>query len=116
PAGPVTLKMQIKPGDQMGASVTVIGHDVTMRLHDATTGAHYSVTRKISAVDTSSAEWIVEAPSSCFSETACVTLPLSDFGTVSFSSATTTLGNHTGAAGDPEWSHVALELRQGADA
>ena len=116
PAGPVALKLAVHPGDAVGASVTVIGHAITLRLRDTTTGARYSVTRHATAVDTSSAEWILEAPSSCFSESACSTLPLSNFGTVSFASATATLATHTGGPDDTAWSHVALEMREGAPA
>jgi hypothetical protein len=43
-----------------------------------------------SAVDVRSAEWIVEAPSGCSADNSCRTLPLADFGTVSFSGARAT--------------------------
>jgi hypothetical protein len=116
PAAPITLAMKTTPGDQMTASVTVRDHDVTLRLRDLTSGARYSVTRVASAVDDTSAEWITEAPSSCSSQSSCQTLPLSDFGTVSFSSATVRAGSHTGPISDPDWSQIDLELRQGPSA
>ena len=114
PAGPIALRLRTHPGDHMTASVTVIGQDATLRLRDMTAGTRYSVTRHVSSVDTSSAEWIIEAPSSCFTTSACQTLPLSDFGTVSFSSATATEGAQTAPADSPSWSDVGLELRQGS--
>lgn len=116
PAGPVTLKMHTAPGDVMSASVSVKAHAVTLRLRNLTTGAHFSLTRKVSAVDTSSAEWIVEAPSTCFNERACRTLPLSDFGSVAFSSATAKLGSYTAPIDSAAWSTVELELREGGAA
>lgn len=114
PAAPVTLKIATSPGDQITASVTVHGHDVTMRLRNLTTDARYSVTRRLSAIDTSSADWIVEAPSTCYTERNCNALPLSDFGIVSFSGATATVGSRTAPVASPGWPDVALELRQGA--
>ncbi len=113
PAGPVALKLKTNPGDHMIASTTVIGRDATLRLNDLTAGTRYSVTRRVASIDTSSAEWIIEAPSSCFTTSACQTLPLSDFGTVSFSSATATVGAQTAPADSPSWAEVGLELRQG---
>jgi Peptidase A4 family len=114
PAGPVKVALKVHPGDTMTASVTVRGRDVTLRLRDLTTGARYSATRKVSSVDTSSAEWIVEAPSVCSATGVCGPLALTDFGTVAFSLATATAAAHTGPADDPAWSAGALELRQNA--
>jgi hypothetical protein len=114
PAGPVELKLELRAGDEMSASVTVRSHDVTLRIRDLSTGARFSTTRRVSRVDVSSAEWIVEAPSVCLTADACATLALTDFGSVSFASATATAAGHTGAIEDPDWSATALELRQGA--
>jgi hypothetical protein len=113
PSAPVGIALRAGPGDEMTGSVTVRGHDVTMRLRDLTKGTHYSTTRKVSHVDTSSADWILEAPSSCEGES-CETLPLSDFGTASFLATSATSASHTGPIQDPHWSAVGLELRQGA--
>ena len=52
--------------------------------------------------DTSSAEWIAEAPSACDGSGSCQPLPLSDFGTVQFTGATATAGGHTGTISDSE--------------
>ncbi len=114
PAAPVTLSVKVAPGDEMVASVTVGGRDVTLRLRDLTSGARYSLTRPATTLDASSAEWILEAPSTCLTEGSCETLPLSDFDSVSFASATATLGTRTAGVASPYWSDVALELRQGS--
>jgi Peptidase A4 family len=113
PAGPVNIPISVHAGDEMTASVTVRGDHVTMRLRDLTTGTHYSITRHASQIDISSADWILEAPSSCSGES-CQTLPLADFGGVSFTAATATSGSHTGPVEDPLWSSEQIELRQGA--
>lgn len=114
PAAPVNLTMKAHPGDEMSASVTVKGHDVTLRIRDLTTGGRFTITKRASSVDRSSAEWIVEAPSVCVSSDSCQPLALTDFGDVLFSSATATARSHTGAISDPDWSSTALELQQRA--
>lgn len=116
PRAPVDLELKVRPGDHLAASVTVHGRDVALHMTDLSTGARSYTTRHMSAPETSSAEWIVEAPSICFGSNACSTLALTDFGTVTFTSATATGGGHTGTIGDPRWSTSELELRQGADA
>ena len=70
-----------------------------------------SRTVRVSALDTSSAEWIVEAPSECFAENHCRALPLADFGTVAFTSATATLGARTATIDSGAWSTTSLELQ-----
>jgi hypothetical protein len=116
PAAPVQLKLKIRQGDRLVASVTRSGHAVTLRIRNLTTGARFSATRHVSKIDASSAEWIAEAPSVCVTASACETLPLTDFGTVQFSSATVTSEAHTGTVLDPAWSALALELQQGPSA
>jgi Peptidase A4 family len=114
PATPVDLKLKVRPGDQVAASVTVAGHGVTMRIRDLSTGASFASTRRMSDPDVSSAEWIVEAPSVCLGTNSCATLALTNFGTVTFSSASASAGRRTGPIDDPDWSATELELRQGA--
>jgi len=63
----------------------------TLSLTDVTTGASYSIQQKLAGTQNSSAEWIAEAPSSGYG-----TLPLSNFGTVSFSNASATINGVTG--------------------
>ena len=113
PAAPVRIGMRVHAGEVVAASVTVRGHDVTFRLRDLDTGARYATTRRVRFLDTSSADWILEAPSSC-DASSCRTLPLANFGTMSFLSATATRGSRTGPVEDPLWSAVAIEMRQGA--
>ncbi len=111
PAGPVAVPLQARPGDMVAASVTVRGRDATLRIRDLTTGARFSHTQRVASIDASSADWIVEAPSLCFTH-GCRTLPLANFGTAAFTSATATAQGHTGAVADALWSSGPLELRQ----
>lgn len=110
PSAPVQLKLAIHPGDHIAASVTVSGTNVTVSLSDQTTGASYTNTLQMSNPDTSSAEWIAEAPSTSDGQGGLQPLPLADFGTANFSSATATAGGHTGPISDPSWTDESVSL------
>lgn len=99
PAAPVQLRLPVHPGDRLSASVAVRDGEVVMQVKNLTTRGEKTVLRRMYAPqpDLSSAEWIVEAPSACTSASVCRTLPLTDFGTTSFTqaSATTAQGLRT---------------------
>lgn len=114
PAGPVSVALKVQPEDKLSASVTVRASHVTLRIRNLSTGRRFSTTKRVSKIDASSAEWIVEAPSVCLTTSSCATLPLADFGTTLFSSATATARGHTGTIADADWSTSALELQQDA--
>jgi hypothetical protein len=110
PAGPVTTKLTIAPGDRISTSVTVRGAYVTMSLIDDTTGARVLKRLHFPHADTTSAEWIAEAPSDC-AGSSCRALPLTDFGSVNFTDASTRIANgHTGTITDPAWATQAIAL------
>jgi hypothetical protein len=79
----------VHPGDLIAASVTAAGGRVTVAIGDLT--SHNTFQRTVSptgGLDTSSAEWILEAPSECILGTsACQTLPLANFGHARFTTA-----------------------------
>jgi hypothetical protein len=112
PSPPVKVNMAVHPGDHITGKVTVDGTNVTMSLSDSTTGGSYDKTFQMSNPDTSSAEWIAEAPSTCSGDlSSCTPLPLADFGTVQFSGASaTTTDGHTGTISDSDWSTAAVTL------
>jgi hypothetical protein len=113
PRGTVTVKLTIAPGDGIKASVSVARKRVTMIVRDLTTGKHVKSVRYASNVDTSSAEWIVEAPSECSGNSNnCSSLPLSDFGSITFSNAGARLRNHhRGTIASGLWSAKPIVLR-----
>jgi len=88
PAPSRPIQMTVGAGDQITATVTVVGKKVTLAISDKT--RHESFTKTITdhTIDVSSAEWITEAPSECNNANQCQTLPLTDFGSVQFSGAT----------------------------
>jgi hypothetical protein len=113
PAASQTVRIPLGAGDRVRASVSVSGRNVTLTLDNLT--RHRRFTRRLhtSAVDTTSAEWILEAPSVC-SGSACQTLPLADFGSTGFTAAraTTTTG-HVGTIDDRRWRTTKIILAEG---
>jgi len=79
--------MTVWPGDLIHASVTVVGHRVTLALSDRIRRRSFAKIVSVSAIDDTSAEWILEAPSECFANNQCRTLPLADFGSAHFADA-----------------------------
>jgi hypothetical protein len=95
PAPPRTIPMKIATGDVITSTVQVVGNQVTLKLVDATRQKTFTKTITDHSIDTTSAEWIAEAPSNCDSSGNCATLPLANFGTATFANASATLA--TGA-------------------
>jgi hypothetical protein len=111
PAASRPIRMLVRPGDSIAATVTVTGHRTQLSLWDATRHRAFHKTLGPSVVDVSSAEWILEAPSACDSATSCHTLPLANFGTATFSlaSAQSTTG-HAGTIADSTWGATKIRL------
>ncbi len=110
PAASKTIRMQVRPGDTLRATVTVIGNKVKLALRDLTRRHSFAKTLHASRVDVSSAEWILETPSVC-NGSLCKVLPLADFGraTITSASATTTRGIK-GRISDRAWKTTKITL------
>jgi hypothetical protein len=106
------LGLRVRPGDEIAASVRSAGGAVAVSIEDQTTHQSFSKTFHPSAVDVTSAEWILEAPSACiFGSSACQTLPLTDFGQAMFRSARAqTIAGHRGTISDSSWRHTRIDL------
>jgi hypothetical protein len=91
--------------------VTVNGTNVTISLSDKTTGQSVTKALTMSNPDTSSAEWIAEAPSAQSSDGSLQQLPLADFGNVTFTNASATADGHSGGIGDPNWTVQQVDLQ-----
>jgi hypothetical protein len=115
PAPSRRIRMTVRPGDRLRASVYVTGDEVRLQLVDLT--SHRSFTRTVadSTLDLTSAEWIVEAPSECAGSYACQTLPLADFGsaTITGARAVTTKG-YAGSIVSRKWVTTRITLASGA--
>ena len=96
--------LAVSPGDSISASVVYGGGTFTLTLNDNTTGKSFSVQQSGSSLQRSSAEWIVEAPSSGG------VLPLANFGSVTFTSATATINGVTGPINDSAWKPLAIDM------
>jgi hypothetical protein len=93
PSGSYNISMTVKPNDAMTASVTYQGsNSFLLSIADTTEGETFSKAFSMSGAARSSAEWIVEAPSSYSG-----VLPLSNFGSVTFTNAYATVNGTTGA-------------------
>ena len=111
PAASHTTRLIVRPGDRIRASVAVSGRRVQLVLSDLTRKRSFTKTVRASVLDTSSAEWILEAPSVCTTFASCTTLPLADFSSATFglASATSTTG-HTGLIRDRRWGVSEISL------
>jgi hypothetical protein len=116
PAAQVKLNLAIHPGDHMSASVAVSGSNVTVSLSDQTTGQSYTKTLQMSNPDSSTAEWIAEAPSESDGQGDFQPLPLANFGTVGFTNSSATAEGHTGTISDSSWSAQPVALDQSSAA
>jgi hypothetical protein len=110
PAPETKLNLAVHPGDHMTGKVSVSGTAVTISLSDETTGQSVTKQLQMSNPDTSSAEWIAEAPSAQSEGGSYQVLPLADFGKVTFTSASATSDGHTGTISDPNWSVQQVQL------
>jgi hypothetical protein len=112
PAAPHTLKLVVEPGDAITASVTFgKKKKLTVLIRDLTRGTKFSKVVKVSSPDRSSAEWIAEAPSACFGNGSCRTLPLTNFGSMTFTNASATANGHRGSISDLAWTTTSFELQ-----
>lgn len=112
PAPSMPVRLAVRPGDAMQAAVSIRGKSVTMTLNDVTQGEGFSKTVRASALDLSSAEWIVEAPSECIGANSCQTLPLANFGSAMFSSASAqSSSGRAGGISSPGWQTTKINLR-----
>jgi hypothetical protein len=111
PSASHAVKVAVSPGDRVRAGVTVSGSEVTVTLADLT--RHRSFTKRLhpATVDTTSAEWILEAPSVCSGSWSCHTLPLADFGSTGFTAAAaTTTAGHRGTIENRTWTTTKISL------
>jgi Peptidase A4 family len=117
PAPTRRIRLTVQPGDTMHASVTVTGHQVVVELDDLTSNQRFRKTLHTAAIDVSSAEWILEAPSECVGQFTCQALPLADFGSVPFTSALAVAADGTtGAIASPAWARTKIKLTPGSQA
>jgi hypothetical protein len=116
PEPSVTIKsMKIAPGDLITASVLVTGNEVLMQVKNRTRKSVFTKRVTVARPDLSSAEWIAEAPLECFSDGNCRSVPLANFGSVTFTKVAALatipgLGDQGGTISSPLWRAVPIRL------
>lgn len=90
PKSTVTVNLAVHPGDSITGTVTYTSGSFTLSLKDNTTGATFSTVQASKKAKRTSVEWIVEGPSNGL---------LSDFGSLSFGSASATINGQTASLG-----------------
>ncbi len=103
------LKLEIRSGDRISASIAVVGRAYHMVVENLTTGIAEDTTERSPGARRLTAEWVVEAPTvDCPNN--CRVAPLPSFGTVSFSAARAIVAGVSGPIGDGRWTRVRLDL------
>jgi hypothetical protein len=114
-----SARLRVHPGDRIAASVTVNGRRVRLRLSNRTTSRAFTRVLRADAIDLTSAEWIVEAPSACPGTSAdegCRIMPLADFGTTRITEArVVTTDGRSGTIDDDAWDVEQIHLRSHDD-
>lgn len=111
PAPPGTVPLTVGPGDLIRGTVSASRRRVTITLQDVTRHRTFQKGFSASRLDTSAAEWIVEAPSECTNAGQCETLPLADFGRASFEAARATSRQaRSGPVASPLWNTTEITL------
>jgi hypothetical protein len=111
PAAEVRVPMKVRAGDRVTAAVLINGSNVTMSIKNVTRRTRFSTTVTVpQPLDVSSAEWIAEAPTACTSSGVCEVVPLTNFGSVTFSRAAATANRVSGTITNSAWLATPLQL------
>lgn len=99
------ISLAVKAGDTISAEVKYQANgSYQLKLVNQTTSQSFTTTQKNVKAHRSSAEWIMEAPSSGG------VLPLSNFGTIQFSNSQATINNVTGGINDGAWQNDPITM------
>ena len=109
PAAPVDIPIAVSPGDLVSARLSLRQRIVRVELRNRSTGASFATTVTAASLETASAEWIAEAPATCFTRD-CTPLPLADFARVVFTRARASAGPLRGSIDARRWTTSAVEM------
>jgi hypothetical protein len=111
PAGSVQIaSFPVQVGDSISAEVAVSGTSFTLTL-TSSRGGSFTTTQDSPTAAKSSAEWVAEAPSSCF--VSCSVLPLANFGTVNFSGSYATTTGVSSPISASSYDKIVMETNHG---
>jgi hypothetical protein len=103
PSAVVTINLSIHPGDQISASVKYVNGKFDLTIEDLSDPAGkntFTIDKAAPAALRASAEWIEEDPLASYTQL----LPLSNFGSVTFTNAQATIKGVTGPINNSSWS------------
>jgi hypothetical protein len=110
PKPSIDLPQKVMPGNVITTTVTIVSPTrVVLVIVNHT--RHWKVTKDLSTEnpDTTSAEWIAEAPSLCNRNT-CSILPLANFGSMSFAKLSAVGDGISGTVADTAWTVEPIDL------
>lgn len=110
PANPVDIPVAIRPGDLVSVQLSIRATTVDLKLQNRSTGASFATRLKASAVETTSAEWIAEAPAICLTRE-CASAPLAAFGRAVFVETYARAGASDGPVGAEVWMTQPIRMR-----
>jgi len=109
--GSVNVKLKLKVGDTVTASVVANTSGILVQVKDRTRKTSFTKQLPMTDSDLSSAEWIVEAPSECGVGNFCRVVPLTNFGSVTFSNVSALAGGAGGTlSANPGWTVTNINL------
>ncbi|MGZ6269612.1 MAG: G1 family glutamic endopeptidase [Candidatus Limnocylindrales bacterium] len=104
-----TWELPVRPGDVLVGEVRwVDATDFVVTLRNATTGSQFQRSVTAPGAARATADWVVEAPSSCDRDS-CV-LPLADFGSAGFTAAAATLDGRAAPIDRGDWTLEAVDM------
>jgi hypothetical protein len=107
-----TIPLAVRPGDTIAASVAVLPGTARLRVENRTRGWTFARDITWASPDTSSAEWVVEAPATCV-RFSCSEPRLADFGSVTIREASFVGDGRAGTLARGEWKTTRVELAPG---
>jgi hypothetical protein len=110
PATSVTLKLKVAAGDKITSTVLIKGTDVLVQVKNRTRHTAFTKHLKMASPDLTSAEWIAEAPSECTATGFCRTVPLTNFGSITFSKVAALGNGQGGTLTGPGWESTPIQL------
>jgi len=103
------IHQRLSPGDEVHGSVNVLPTGVQLIMENRTRRWRWTRTITYALAATSSAEWIVEAPTTCDGRS-CGRTPLANFGTITMTNISATGNGLTGTLASPSWTIVPIRL------
>jgi Peptidase A4 family len=105
-----SIKSKVDPGDTMTGLVQILSPTlVKLQLHNRTKGWTFSRKITFSSQDTSTADWVVEAPANCI-KYSCYQASLANFGQVTMRKISAVGRGTTGTLRDPRWKVIPVKL------